>query len=139
MARWRSISRMPRATDVRAALRLAVASLPSGRRKVTAPLADFWARVSRSGASPRRRASQTGRRDAVLEADAGADGVDEVVDPRDVLVVGAGQARQAQRRALHRHRRVAAGEVDDRLPGPPGQAAGAADGRGVEVEEGTRT
>src|SRR6478735_9559276 len=51
---------MPRATDVRAALRLAVASLPSGRRKVTALLADFWARVSRSGASPRRRASHTG-------------------------------------------------------------------------------
>ena len=38
----------------------AVASLPSGRRKDTEPLAAFWARVSRSGASPRRRASQTG-------------------------------------------------------------------------------
>src|SRR6476620_8596294 len=51
---------MPRATVVRAAFRLTVASLPSGRRKLTAPLADFWARVSRSGASPRRRASHTG-------------------------------------------------------------------------------
>ena len=130
---------MPRATDVRAALRLAVASLPSGRRKVTAPLADFWARVSRSGASPRRRASQTGVVTPCSRPTLGADRVDEVVDPRDVLVVGAGQARQAQRRALHRHRRVAAGEVDDRLAGPAGQAAGAPDGRGVEVEQGTRT
>ena len=59
-ARCRSTVRRPAATEVRAALREAVRSRPSGRRKDTDPLEAFWARVSRSGASPRRRASHTG-------------------------------------------------------------------------------
>ena len=131
--------RMPAATDVRAALRVAVASLPSGRRNETAPRGRLLGEGQQVGGLAAAQGVPDRGGDAVLEADPVADRVDEVVDPRDVLVVGTGQAGEAQRRALHRHRGVAAGQVDHRLAGPASQGAGAADGRGVEVEERART
>ena len=63
------------------------------------------------------------------------DGVDEVVDPRHVLVVGSGEPGQAQRRPFDRDGGVAAGEVDDGLPGAAREGARATDGGGVEVED----
>ena len=71
----------------------------------------------------------------MLEAGALPDGVDEVVDPRHVLVVGSGEPGQAQRRPFDRDGGVAAGEVDDGLPGAAREGARATDGGGVEVED----
>ena len=66
------------------------------------------------------------QRDAVLQADLVAYGVDEVVHPRQPVGVGAGQAGQAQLRPLDRHGGVRAGHLDDRLGGALGQLPGLA-------------
>ena len=133
------MARMPRATAVRDALRAAVASRPSGRREGDRSARALLGQGQQvGGLTAAQRVPDRGG-DTVLEAHTVADGVDEVVDPGDVLVVGAGQAGQAQGGSLDRHRRVAAGEVDDRFAGPSRQGAGPPYGCGVEVEEGART
>ena len=75
-----------------------------------------------------------GQRDAVLEADVGADAVDEPVDPRRALGVGSLETGQPQRRSLDRHGRVLLGDLDDRPPDLAGQRPGLAHGDRVEVE-----
>ncbi|GGB66392.1 hypothetical protein GCM10011314_01940 [Knoellia flava] len=75
----------------------------------------------------------------MLEARTLTDGVDEVVDPRHPLVVGAGEAGEAQRRTFDRHGRVPVGDPDDGLPDGAGERAGPADVGPVELEEGAGT
>jgi hypothetical protein len=74
------------------------------------------------------------QRDAVLEAGVCPDCVDEPVDPRDAVGVGAGDTGHPQHGPLDRHRGVRMCERDDRLAGAAREAAGAPDGRGIEVE-----
>ena len=111
-----------------------VASRPSGTSKRTSPVAARAASSWRSLASSRRRASQTGSGDAVLEPDVGADGVDQPVGPRRALGVGAGQPGQPQRGALDRHGGVLLGELDDGLAHLARELAGLLDGPLVELE-----
>lgn len=66
-----------------------------------------------------------GQRDAVLEADLVAYGVDEVVHPGAAVGVGAGQAGQAQLRAFDRDGRVRPRHLDDRLGGALGEPVSA--------------
>ena len=137
VARCRSIARMPRATAVRAARRArGPRRAPRGMRND-----DRAARgLLRQGEQVRRLATAQGVPDRhghpVLETHLGADRVDEVVDPRDALMVGAGQPGEPKRGPLDGDRRMAPGEVDDGLAGAAGQGAGAADDGGVEVEKG---
>ena len=71
----------------------------------------------------------------MFETGALPDGVDEVVDPRDAFVIGAGEAGQPQRGPLDRHGRVLVGDVDNRLPDLAGQGAGASDIGPVELKK----
>ena len=118
---------MPRATDVRARLagRGGVLALAGGGRRLP-PLADFWARVSRSGASPRRRASQTGVVTPCSRPTPSRTASTRWLTHGTFSWSAPGQAGQAQGRALHRDGGVAAGEVDHRPAGPAGQACGPA-------------
>ena len=102
--------RTPAATCLREAVRARCASRPSGSRKRTEPAEAFWASVGEVlGLAAEQRVPDR-QREAVLEADVGADGVGEPVDPRGAVGVGAGQPGQPQRGALDRDGRV--------LPGP---------------------
>ena len=64
--------------------------------------------------------------DAVLEADVGAHGVGEAVDPRRAVGVGAAEPGQAQGGALDGDGGVLGREVDDRLADLAGERAGPA-------------
>ena len=77
------------------------------------------------------------QRDAVLQAGALSDGVDEAVHPGHAVGVGALQPGQPQHGALDRDRGVRPGHLDDRLAGLGRQRARLADDRGVEVEVGS--
>ena len=77
-----------------------------------------------------------GHGDALLEPDLAADGVDEVVDPRDALGVRALEPRRTQHRALDADGGPGAGEVDDGRRGGVGELAGPDHLGGVEVEAG---
>ncbi|GAA4122252.1 hypothetical protein GCM10022415_26020 [Knoellia locipacati] len=72
----------------------------------------------------------------MLETDSLTDGVDEVVDPRHPLVVGAGETGETQGGPLDRHRRVLVGNPDDGPADRTGELAGPADVGPVELEEG---
>jgi hypothetical protein len=85
------------------------------------------------GLAAAKRIPDRGRH-AVLEADLVADRVDQVVDPRDPLVVGAGQPREPERGPLDRDRGVPLGELDHGAAGASRQCSGPAHDRAVELE-----
>ena len=76
------------------------------------------------------------QRDAVLESGGLSDGIDQAIDPRHAVRVGALQPGQPQHRALDRDRGVRPGHLDDGLAGPGRQLACLADDRRVEVQSG---
>ncbi len=67
-----------------------------------------------------------GQGDAVLEADVGADHVEQPVDPRRAVGVGTGEAGQPQRGPLDGDGGVLLGEPDDRAPDLAGESTCAA-------------
>ena len=76
--------------------------------------------------------------DAVLEPDLTTNGVDQVVDPRNTLMVGAGQARQPQNGPLDGHGGVRLGDPDHRRPRLAGQRSCLADDGRIELQLGPR-
>ena len=110
------------------------ASRPSGIRNATPPVAAFCASSVRSAWPPGQQGVPDRQRDAVLEPDVGADRVDEPVDPRDAVGVGAADTGQPQHGPLDRHGGVGAGQRDDGPPRLPGEGARLAHDRRVERE-----
>ena len=74
-------------------------------------------------------------RDTVLQAHTPPHRIDEVVDPRHIVVVGAGETGHAERGSLDGHGGVGLGQVDHGLARGARQRAGPAHGRAVEVEQ----
>ncbi len=129
-----SMRRSPLPTDFFAAEAARVASRPSGSRNRTEPDGRLVCQLGEVAglAADQRVPHRQGH--AVLETHVALNGVEQPVDPRGAVGVGARQAGHAQRRPLDRDRRVLLGHPHDRPPHLACERARLADGGGVEVE-----
>ena len=115
--------------------------LRSGSVNRAVPAPTCSASACRSGAAPGGEGVPDRQRDAVLEADLVADGVDHPVDPGHPVLrpplprhrVGAGEPGQPQHGPLDGDGGVPVGQVDHRLRGQGGELPRPRHQRGVEV------